>query len=365
MNFRRFAVLGASLSLFAAACASPASDDASAASSQDMTDAWLEANIPPGSALESKVLGLVNDRTMVPGSFVSECGFTAAQASNIIAYRQGDDLSSSSDDQRFHTLQELDAIPFTDATFWANAVRCAMLHTPGPSVCVPGDHPPVIIELAVDESGSMSGDKWIATRDSILALLDKLHVANDPNTLIGMLAFDTQPGRKVSPRKMSAQHFADLSTMIDTPNPTGGSTGTEQALDAAFSAVERVPAASQPGARRIVVLLSDGLPNGGAAEQQRCVDLTTDAHARGVELYAVGIGAFPSPSVSSYDPAFMGQLAVAGGTAPASCAPDATDIASACHIQITPGAGVTELKSDLSAALESIRQDASASSGCP
>lgn len=361
MNFSRLAYVSL-LPLFAIACASPASEESSSAASQDMTTEWLSSNIPPGSALEGKVLALFNDSTMDAYRFQNECSFTQSQAQNLIAYRYGD-TSALTDDQSYNTLAEVDAVPYTDATFWANTVRCAMLHTPGPSVCVPSDTPPVILELVVDESGSMSGEKWDAMRDSLIGLFTKLG-ATPSNTLVGQVMFDDGVNKKIRPGTMTADHLQDLVDATDKPNPHGGGTGTQKALDEAFSIVTSA-SASLPGARRIVVLLSDGSPSGGDSEKTACIDVTTAAHARGIELYAVGIGAFPSSSVGSYDPAFMGHLAQVGGTAPASCNPDATDLAGICHVQITPGQGAAQLKNDLGNALETIRSAAQTSSPCP
>lgn len=363
MSRSRLASLAFVLPLLAtAACAGTASEDTTGASSQDVNASWLASNIPPGSALEGKVLALVNDRTMTEALFASECSYTPAQAAAILAYRTGDDTIAATDDQRFDSLSELDAVPFTDMPFWANTVRCAMLHTPGPGVCVGG--PPVVIELVVDESGSMNGDKWAATRDSILALYAKLHTAANPSVLVGTATFDDNVNWKVRPKAMTDDQLDELKSRIDKPAPHGGGTGLEKALTAAFDVVEHTPGAAVPGARRIVVLLSDGSPSGGDTEKQRCIDLTTDAHARGIELFAVGIGEFPSSNPGMYDPALMGKLAQNGGTAPAGCDPLATDLASICHVQITPSAGAAQLETDLTSALDAI-QAASIPSTCP
>ncbi|MFO0738632.1 MAG: vWA domain-containing protein [Labilithrix sp.] len=354
MNVHRLALLGLSLPLVAIACAAPASDEPTAAGTQDMTAAWLQSNIPSGSVLEAKVLALVNDSTMTVSTFQSECGYSSDQAANLIAYRRGDDLLAASDDQRFDNLAELDSVPFTDSVFWANTVRCAILHTAGPGVCAPGSHPPVIVELVVDESGSMNGEKWAATRDALLGLYGRFQTAADPNVLVGTQLFDDSPTTKVKPKPVTDEQLDDLTSLVDKPSPHGGGTGIQKALDAAIRTADAVPGASQAGARRIVVLVSDGTPSGGEQEQRASLDLVAKAHADGVEVYAVGIGEFPSSNPGSYNPGFMGRVALAGGTAPASCDPDATDAASVCHVQITPSA---TLATELSDALETIRNN--------
>src|SRR5207253_1789683 len=100
------------------------------------------------------------------------------------------------------------------------------------------------------------------------------------------------------------------------------------ALRAAYAKVAGLPESSQLGARRVVVLLSDGSPSGGENEQQEAVTLVSQhfAATQPTVLYSVGIGTFPGDSWG-YDPKFMSNLAVAGGSAPAGCDPAATDVA--------------------------------------
>src|SRR5687768_7324112 len=97
MNLPRLSLFGLSLSLLAVACASPASDEPSATAAQDMTAEWLESNIPSGSALERKVLALVNDSTMTSQAYMTECRYTPAVARNILEYREGDGPARSDD----------------------------------------------------------------------------------------------------------------------------------------------------------------------------------------------------------------------------------------------------------------------------
>ena len=104
--------------------------------------------------------------------------------------------------------------------------------------------------------------------------------------------FDDVATNKVAPAPLADPlHVANLRRTIDKPNPHGGGTSTEKALEAAFEVVDK----EASGVRRVVVLLSDGSPTGGDDEKEQCVALTKDENfAHGTQLFSVGIGPFPS-----------------------------------------------------------------------
>ncbi len=87
--------------------------------------------------------------------------------------------------------------------------------------------------------------------------------------------------------------------------------------------------------------------------------------ASGVQTFSVGIGPLGSTPSSGYDPAFMGRVAMQGGTAAPGCDPVATAKADVCHHQITPGGRSAEMKEDLLAAFLSISASATAGPSCP
>jgi von Willebrand factor type A domain len=229
---------------------------------------------------------------------------------------------------------------------------------------------PVVIEFVVDESGSMDGtgvnDKWAAARDALLAAFEDMQSTADPATFIGALRFGSAVGNKVAPGPLTdASHYDDLVALIDTSEAGGGSTKTETALKAAYGIVEKFKPPASSGLvadqmNRVVVLLSDGSPDGGGQEQAACEALAeeklTENPPKGPILtFAVGIGPFPSTSSFTYDPAFMGRLAQQGGTAPADCDPASQDLASVCHFQVTPGGDLDATKQALIDAINTIR----------
>src|SRR5690606_24928316 len=74
------------------------------------------------------------------------------------------------------------------------------------------------------------------------------------------------------------------------------------------------------------------------------------------KTFSVGIGPFPGGAFS-YDPKFMGDMAVAGGTrATPQCNPASTNINNVCHFQITPGGKpIQQLKNEFVNAINRIR----------
>lgn len=225
---------------------------------------------------------------------------------------------------------------------------------------------PVVLEFVVDESGSMSGEKWEAQRDALLAAFDDMKMTADPAFFVGVQLFDDSPTTKVKPKPLTdPDHYDDLNTLIDKPSPHGGGTGSEKALTAGYKVVDTFKPPASAGLdttniKRVVVFMSDGAPSGGDTEKSSCESLTTDEYGQAppagpVYTFAIGVGAFPSDSPGSYDPAFMGRLSVAGGTAPAGCDPASTDLASTCHFQVTPGGDVQATKDAFIAAITKIR----------
>lgn len=227
---------------------------------------------------------------------------------------------------------------------------------------------PVVLEFVVDESGSMGGQsgKWEAQRDALLAAFEDMKTTADPATFIGVQLFDDNPTTKVKPKPLTdPDHYDDLVTLIDKPTPHGLGTGSEKALTAGFKVVDtfKPPASSgldSTNIKRVLIFMSDGAPSGGDSEKTRCEELVGEEFAQAapagpVYTFSIGVGEFPSSSAGSYDPAFMGRLAVAGGTGPAGCDAASSDEASVCHFQVTPGGDVDAMKDAFIAAINKIR----------
>jgi hypothetical protein len=224
---------------------------------------------------------------------------------------------------------------------------------------------PVVIEFAVDESGSMDGtgvnDKWGAARDALIGAFAEMNTTADPGMFVGLLRWSTDVGAQVAPGPIvdKTQHDA-LVANINTTKAGGGGTSMLKGLTAAYDAVE----AFKPPVgfvttqmHRAVVLVSDGSP--ATSEKPMC-EAIADTKLNGlppkgpVLTFSVGIG--PFPSTSGYDAAFMGRIAQSGGTAPPGCNASSLNVADVCHYQITPaGADNASAKQALVDAINQIR----------
>jgi hypothetical protein len=77
-----------------------------------------------------------------------------------------------------------------------------------------------------------------------------------------------------------------------------------------------------------------------------------------VLTFVIGVGQFPSSNAQSFDPAFLGNLALAGGGAPAACNANETQSnANLCYFEIDPtqSTGPGQLQQQFTQALETIR----------
>ncbi len=238
---------------------------------------------------------------------------------------------------------------------------------------------PAYIEIVLDASGSMLEDgKWEAASLALGALFDEYYSRADDTVSLGLLVFagskDPTGGdgpyptaRDVAPGFVDATQYAALHARIAGMFPIGP-TPTFPAMSGGFDVLDSYvpsPRLRTPG-RRVVVLVSDGAPTAASAageadvEKDKTVALVADllAASPSISTFAIGIGPFPPPSYSDYDPVFMGDIAINGGTrATRACDPKSNLIAEICHIQITPSAKRTsqEIASDMLRALHDVR----------
>lgn len=246
---------------------------------------------------------------------------------------------------------------------------------------------PLYMLFIVDGSGSMldpivpggpTGLKWSAAKDALVAFFDAMAAQKDFTFAAGLFLFD---GTKGVPDFVQADvpiHFVDstqqaaLKKRITNATPQGG-TPLKRALEGQIPFVESfVPSAPlASGGKRVVVVLSDGVPDGSAdvqpMVQQQCIDIVENARkgAGAVTTFAVGVGD-PTSSASTYDEVFVGKLASAGGAARPGCTPGWNESSPAgqtpCHFQVTPGSKTAaQIRDELLAALDAIR---GAAQGC-
>ena len=92
------------------------------------------------------------------------------------------------------------------------------------------------------------------------------------------------------------------------------------------------------GGKRVLVLMTDGVPYPNAQEQRPAVIAAAHAeHEKDVATFVVGIGSANPYDPSVYDPRFLAQVAMNGGAANVDCDPDELmDERRMCHLQISP-----------------------------
>lgn len=240
-------------------------------------------------------------------------------------------------------------------------------------------HAPVYMLFIVDGSGSMldplvpggpTGLKWQAAKSALNAFIDDAAARKDYSFAAGLFLFDGTKGVPEFQQSDVPIHYVDaqqknaLESRINGSTPQGG-TPLTLSLQGQIPFLEGfVP--TQPlksNGKRVLVLMTDGVPDGGAdvqpQVQAQCIGLVGDAQKQGVTTFAVGIGD-PASASTTYDEIFLGKLAVAGGAPAPGCTPGWNETSPAsqtpCHFQITPGQKTAaQIQSEMLAAIEAIR----------
>lgn len=160
--------------------------------------------------------------------------------------------------------------------------------------------PPLNLALAVDVSGSMSGSKIQAARDTALAVVAAL----TPRDRLSLVAFDSSAELLLDARTMDGAGRAAATSAIRHLRERGGTNLWEGWLLAA----ERVASAmaTDAGATHRVLLLSDGQANEGLTDATELARHARGLLERGIITSAIGIG-------EGYDELLLTCMAEAGG----------------------------------------------------
>lgn len=259
-----------------------------------------------------------------------------------------------------------------DAT--GSSAQCA-------TATVPIARTTIYMQIILDGSGSMndpivpggpSGLKWKAAKDAFVSFFDDLAVKKDEAFGVGLFLFDGTKGvpdfaiTDVPIRYVDAYHHASLKNRITKSTPMGG-TPIKLALQGQLPILKALTPSSplKANGKRVLVLITDGVPDGPSdvqpVVQGQCAQLVEDAFkgTPSITTFAVGVGD-PASDESTYNEAFVGRLAVAGGAPAAGCSPAWNQSSPPgqlpCHIQITPGAKTAvQLRDELLAAINTIR----------
>lgn len=238
---------------------------------------------------------------------------------------------------------------------------------------------PIFLEFVIDASGSMKGDKWTALVAALDGIFDDMLVQADPKLGVGMLVFsDTKDAtigtgpypvttangvdkyNDVAIGYVDQAHRDALRRRVDAPVYASLLTPTLAALKGGFSVLESLaPAAPLPrDGRKVLVLMTDGMPSDDGNDESHPLV----RHERGLALPVGPVLTFPVAigDFSDIDPAWMGSLAVDGGTAFAGCNPNEdTNPKKLCYFQVVPsGKTVPQLTVEFMDTIKRIRAQA-------
>ncbi len=242
---------------------------------------------------------------------------------------------------------------------------------------------PVYMLFVLDGSGSMGQDnKWTAVTGALQSIFGSME--NDTGIGAGLIVFsdtmdqsiNTGPGPYPEPGidipigyVNAAQDSALDQRMSGSP---GSSTPTYNALQGGYGELGSfTPSAPlQSGGSKVLVLITDGVPTdqycstkhaGTDYATNPCVTMAAAAQVSSpspVLTFVVGVGQFPSSNAQDFDPAWLGNLALAGGGAPKGCNPNETQTSSdLCYFEIDPtlATSAAALQTQFTSALNAIR----------
>lgn len=157
--------------------------------------------------------------------------------------------------------------------------------------------PRLSVHLVLDTSGSMQGEAMERAKQAAGELVGRLAPSDD----FSLVAFSSGaevkvPDGLVGPRRTAIQ------SVIDGLRADGG-TNISEGLRLAYA--EARSAKVPEDAVRVVLLMSDGRPNGGITGREPLARLALDAFQDGIQTSSFGLGA-------DYDGALMSQIAADG-----------------------------------------------------
>jgi Mg-chelatase subunit ChlD len=225
---------------------------------------------------------------------------------------------------------------------------------------------PLVLQFVVDGSGSMGGAPWTAQVNALKAVFQSYAAAQDPNLAVGMIVFadskqlsqtNQYPGANdIFPQVFAPNSSAAVLRQLEdrlSGNASGG-TPTFEALTGAYSLLEGFqPLGTFPPLyKRVVVLLTDGVPTGPTTQVVSLVKTKANAPNAPIQTFSIGVGSVPAQ--------FMSDIATEGQTAPPGCVATSNNASNACYFPIPTGGNVTQIQSDFIDAITAIRGRASA-----
>jgi hypothetical protein len=244
---------------------------------------------------------------------------------------------------------------------------------------------PVYMMFVEDGSGSMGQDhKWVAVVPALESLF--MSFENDPGIAAGLIVFadtmdmtlNTGPGPYPEPGIDVPMGYVDATQDMGFNTRLSGmpksNTPTFYAMQGGYGELEAYApmAPVQPNGVKVMVLITDGVPTdhmcsirqaGTNYPQNPCVLMAGAEHMKAapagpILTFVIGVGPFPNTTQTDFDPAFLGNLAVAGGGAPMGCNPnELQDPTKLCYFEVDPtqASSAMQLQQTFTNALQAIR----------
>ncbi len=172
---------------------------------------------------------------------------------------------------------------------------CVLLELRAPEPPPTAQRAPTAVQVVLDRSGSMAGERLEAATRALAALVDRL----DPADRFGVVAFDDEVDVVVPAGPVADKALLRRAVLAVAP---GGSTNLSGGLLRGVQEARRVPV--DGGAT--VLLLSDGHANAGVTDADRLAGVAATARGHGLTVSTVGVGL-------GYDERLLAGLARAGG----------------------------------------------------
>ncbi len=149
------------------------------------------------------------------------------------------------------------------------------------------------IVLVLDRSGSMAGQKMAAARSAAITFVSEMNFAV---SRVGVVAFSSQATTAIG---LSTSPADVIAAIVGIESPTGG-TNIGAAIELAAAELE---ANGRPEVDRIIVLMSDGRPEGDVIDADTAA---AQAKSAGIRIFTIGFG-------GDVDPELMRRLASTRG----------------------------------------------------
>ena len=173
-----------------------------------------------------------------------------------------------------------------------------MLELEAPPAPTSEPRPPAAVQIVLDRSGSMDGERLDAAKDAIVALVDRL----DPADSLGVVAFDSEVQMVLPARKLDGPNRKAAKDAVAALH-TGGMTNLSGGLLRGLQEARRAAGDAQGGAT--LILLSDGHANEGETDAGVLARVAAGGRDQGITTSTVGIGL-------GYDELLLSELAGGG-----------------------------------------------------